>query len=292
MLKNWRKNILRKAFAAAAVFTLAVGSYGVFVEPFQLRNTDYQLQTEKWPGDTAPIRALLIADPHVGSYSVDIDRLDKIVERANEMDPDIILLLGDYLNTPTILSDVVSAEDIADSLGTLQAPYGVYAVLGNHDWVNDGQGMWDALEENGIDVLENEATHILVDPHANRGFWVAGAADESTRRPDLKKVFTAVTNDDPLILIMHDPGTLLQGADRAAVSFAGHMHGGQINIPLIGAPLNPSPTAPREFMYGHIKHDGNDLIVSGGIGTSNLPIRINAVPELVEVTISAKVPKP
>ncbi len=284
-----RREFLKKSALALAFAAVAGTVDGLLIEPNWIRNREYELVTTKWPKEMGPLTIAIAADLHVGCPSVSLETIDKISKRLNDMNADMILLLGDFLTAIgkdglVIGGEYVPPEPIAEKLAQLHAPLGVHAVLGNHDWMCDGKGMWKALEKSGIHVLENSAVHIET---PDKSFWLAGLADDTTRKPDLEKTFNDVTNGDPVISMMHDPGTFLDHNGRSVVSLAGHTHGGQVSLPIIGAPYKFAGRAPERYAYGHIVEGGEDLIVTSGIGTSMLPVRLgeNALPEVVKLTI-------
>ncbi len=245
-MKISRREFLKKSALAALFTALAGGVGGVLVEPNIIRTAHYNLQSAKWPKDMAPIRIAVVADLHVGSPSVSLKTIEKTSKRLNEMKPDVILLLGDYLTSipksgRVFMGKYVPPEPIGEKLAALKAPLGVYAVLGNHDWLCNGRGMWDALEKAGIHVLENDAVHIKSLKHS---FWLAGLADDTTRHSDMGLTFSKITNDDPVILMTHDPGTFLDRNGKPVVTLAGHTHGGQVSLPFIGAPYHFVGRAP------------------------------------------------
>lgn len=194
-------------------------------------------------------------------------------------------MLGDFLIQGVLLGEYTPPEPIAEVLSKLKAPLGVFAVLGNHDWWRDGTGMWKALESKGIVVLENNA--VLIERSGEKPFWIGGLADDTTRTPDISKTLNKITTDDPVIMLSHDPAPFLEMPERPVVTLAGHTHGGQVAIPVIG-PLVIPGRAPIRYAYGHIIEDSKDLIVSSGIGTSILPVRFNQRPELINLTVSGK----
>lgn len=282
----------REFMLAAAGLAGAYGLYGLDIRHDKLlHHAFYDLPTNKWPQTHAPVKIAMAADLHVGCVSMRPENLDHVVAQLNNMTPDIILLPGDF---------VVSDEDnfqrftapalIAEKLGGLNARYGVYAVLGNHDWRLDGPGLWRALEDNGIQVLENDAVKIVRPDQPGQDFWLAGLADDTTRVPDLRAAFTRVTDGDPVVMMCHDPGTFLDIDQRPVVTFCGHTHGGQVRFPFLGAAYLPS-RAPLRYAYGHIVENNRDLIVTSGVGTSSFPIRFNCPAEVV-TTILRPIPQP
>lgn len=284
-----RREFLKKSALVLAFAGVAGAVDSLLIQPNWIRNREYELVTSKWPKEMGPLTIAIAADLHVGCPSISLETIDKISKRLNEMNADMILLLGDFLtargkNGLVVGGEYVPPEPIAEKLAQLHAPLGVHAVLGNHDWICDGKGMWKALEKSGIYVQENSAVHIVA---PDKSFWLAGLADDTTRTPDLRKTFNQVTNGDPVISMMHDPGTFLDRNGRSVVSLAGHTHGGQVSLPIIGAPVRPVGRSPRHYAYGHIVEGGEDLIVTSGLGTSMLPVRfgVDAMPELVKLTI-------
>lgn len=267
-----------------AVPVVAGAAYVSVIEPFRLATTSYTLSSPKWPQGYPPLTIAALGDPHVGCPSVSLSRLEDIVSEMNALQADIILLLGDYLIEkvkPVMGGKHVAPEPIAQVLGKLRAPLGVYSVLGNHDWHNDGPAMWKALEDNGITVLENNARAITLP--TGQKFYIAGVADDTTRTPDIASAL-AGTQDAPVIMLSHDPAPFLEMPEKPVVTLSGHTHAGQMALPFIGAIVIPS-RAPLKYAYGHISEGGRDLIVTSGIGTSVLPFRAFATPEIVKLRI-------
>lgn len=263
----------------------AGAAYVSVIEPFQLATTRYTLATDKWPADYPPLTIAAFGDPHVGCPSVSLSRLEDIVAKVNALGADIILLLGDYLiekTRPVLGGKHIEPGPIAAVLGRLRAPLGVYSVLGNHDWHNDGPGMWKAMEAQGIVMLENTARAVTLP--TGRKFYVAGLADDSTRTPDIAATL-AGTQDAPVIMLSHDPAPFLEMPEEPVVTLSGHTHAGQMALPFFGAIVIPS-RAPLKYAYGNINEDGRDLIVTSGIGTSVLPFRAFAKPEIMSIVVT------
>lgn len=272
----------REFLLAAAGAAGAYGLYGLDVRHDKLlHHAFYDLPTTKWPETHAPLKIAVASDLHVGCVSVSPDNLDHVVAQVNNLNADIILLPGDFVvSDERNFQKFVPPAVIAHKLGGLKARYGVYGVLGNHDWRLDGLEMWRALEDNGIRVLENDAVKIVRPDHPGQDFWLAGLADDTTSIPDLKAAFAQVTDDHPVVMMCHDPGTFLDIDQRPVVTFCGHTHGGQVRFPFLGAAYLPS-RAPLRYAYGHIVENSRDLIVTSGVGTSGLPIRFNCPAEVV-----------
>jgi predicted MPP superfamily phosphohydrolase len=275
--------ITRRLFLGLSATGILTGSYSFLAEPRWLRVRTYNIVTPKWPKAAKSLKIAFASDFHVGCPSVGLEETQNIVDKLNQLNADVIVLGGDYLIQGVILGKQVPPKDIAKILAGLKAPLGVYSVLGNHDWWGDGQGMWDALQNAGIVMLENNAVKIEKDGH---NFWIAGLADDTTRSPDYSKIISNIDEDEPFLLIAHDPASFMEIDDRPVLTLCGHTHGGQVTIPYISPIVIPG-RAPLKYAYGHIHEEGRDMIVTGGIGTSVLPVRFGRRPEIVELYLTS-----
>lgn len=275
--------IFKRLAAFICVIGLAVGAYGVFVEPGRLVVRSLMVETAGWPASQRPLRIAFLTDLHVGAPHISLEKLRKIVRCTNALKPDLVLLGGDYVIDGVVGGKVVAPGPIAKALAGLSAAHGIVAVLGNHDWWNDGHAIRRALEGAGIKVLENQSLAIR---HEGQTVWIAGIADDTTRKPDPVGVLSKINGSDPIVVVTHDPAIFPDVPKRAAMVFAGHMHGGQVYLPFLGALITPG-RAPRRHAYGLIREDGRVMYVGAGIGTSIIPIRINMPPEIAIVTVRA-----
>ncbi|MFZ4807571.1 MAG: metallophosphoesterase [Hyphomicrobiaceae bacterium] len=270
--------------------------------------THYNLSPPGWPADRS-LRIVALADIHACEPFMGLARVRRLVAKANALRPDVTVLLGDYVPSRGLLryADWIEEPRIAEALGALQAPRGVFAILGNHDWWEDDAAMarrggptaiGRALAANGIRVLENGAERT---GGADHPVWIAGLGDQwafwrpNSRhelrrgRPryigidDLPGTLGQVTDTAPVILLIHEPDGFVNVPDRVALTLAGHTHGGQVQ--LFGyAPIVPSMYG-RRFVYGHIVENDRHLVVSGGLGCSGVPIRFGCPPEIVVVDL-------
>ncbi len=279
--------IVEALIALGGVGATTVGAWGFLVEPRIVRARQLRIESERWPGHWRELRVAVLGDFQVGAPWFKVKHLDRVVDRVNEMDPDIVVLLGDYVIEGVLFGRFVEPREIAGSLSRLRARYGVYSVLGNHDWWHDGEEIRRELEAGGIVVLENEAVSIEL-PEGRA--WIAGLADESTRRPCVDTTFSPIPEDEPVIALAHDPVTFFAVPDRTVITFAGHTHGGQFRLPFVGTPYNVGGT-PRRMAYGLVNEGGKQLYVTSGLGTSAVPARFNMPPEIAMVTLAAT-PRP
>lgn len=305
-----RRDLL-EMIAAMGLGSTVLSSYAV-AESFGERVTPYQLTPPGWtPG--LNLRLAVLADLHVCEPWMSVDRVAAIVDQTNSLEPDAILLLGDYVVGRNLgrLSTPVSAGSWATALAGLKAPLGVHAVLGNHDWWEEEQvqerrqgptraGL--ALEAVGIPVYQNQAIRLQKD---GKPFWLAGLGDQwafwsrdgdddefansntfgYAGVDDLPHTLQHVTDDAPVILMAHEPDIFPKVPDRVSLTISGHTHGGQVRI--FGfSPVVPSRFGSR-YIYGHKIEDGRNLIVSGGLGCSTLPLRFGSPPEIVMIELGS-----
>ncbi|HWK27849.1 MAG TPA: metallophosphoesterase [Solirubrobacter sp.] len=268
-----RRRVLVPALAALA--------YAAWFEPRRLVVRDVDLTLPHWPTELSGLRAGVLSDLHAGVPHAGLKAVRRVVDALNAREPDVHLLLGDYLDASQVWRHRLAPERIAAELARLRAPLGTLAVLGNHDWHDNGDRMWRALSAAGITVLENRAVEL----HARGGsFWVAGLADLRYRRPRVDATLATIPPGAPTILLAHDPDMFAGVPSRVSLTLSGHTHGGQVAIPLLRRPLLPSYYGER-YARGHIVEHGRHLIVTSGIGTSGLPIRLFAPPEVLVLTL-------
>jgi uncharacterized protein len=242
---------------------LGVGDIDVHAETLSL---------PAWPRSLSGLRLAVIADLHAGGPQIGEDRIERIVARVNRESVDLVVLLGDYIDPSVALGEWIAPETVAERLGRLRSRLGTFAVLGNHDWAHAGARMGQALDEVGIVLLENRAVQV-------RTFWVAGLGDLTKRTADVEGTLAQVPDDEPVLLLSHNPDVFPRVPDRVALTLSGHTHGAQVDLPVLRDRLTPSRFGAR-YTGGHIEEDGRHLYASDGIGTARLPVRFRAKPEI------------
>ncbi len=263
---------LRRLTVLLVFISIILAIWGVLIEPRLLVQND---QDFSWQGPV--LKIAFFSDLHAGSPHISKDYIKNLVRRINEQKPDIILIGGDLVINGVPGGKKMDIEQLVVYLKELSSPLGTYVTLGNHDWWNDGENIRKVLEENGLRVLENDSVFLK---HKEKTFWLIGIGDDFTEHADTEKSFSKVYGETPRLVFMHDPAALLKIKHHYSLALAGHMHGGQIFIPGFGAPVTPG-AAPKSWAKGWIDFPMGKLFVSRGIGTSILPVRINAIPEYV-----------
>ncbi len=240
-----------------------------------------------WPKGIAPIKVLLIADTHVAGPDMPPERLTRILRGLNATKPDLIMLAGDYVSEKRIATKLYSAKELAAPFKVLRAPFGILAVPGNHDHWSDLTGIIRELRKNGVTVIANEAV--------KRGpIIIGGVDDEFTNHHNFAATFAAMQALEvegvkaPRLLLTHGPDIIPDLPSPVGAVLTGHTHCGQIVLPVIGAISYVSRYGDR-FACGDIKDKGRDgaiqrVFVTAGLGTSILPLRFGAHPDVWLVT--------
>ena len=291
-----------KVLGGSVAGVVSLGGYAFAYEPLaRLAITRYQLTPPGWtPG--LKLRVVALADLHACEPWMSASRIAAICHGANELEGDVTLLLVDYAAGMNMVTQYVHSNQWSKALATLQAPLGVHAIMGNHDWWEDRTAQKNggmetfghrALGDVGIPVYGNRAVRLEKD---GRGFWLAGLEDQLALLPgrrwgrthmlgldDLEGTLTQVTDDAPVILLAHEPDIFPRVPERVSLTLSGHTHGGQIRF-LGRSPIVPSRYGNR-YAYGHIVEEGRNIIVSGGLGCSIAPVRFGVPPEIVVIDL-------
>lgn len=274
--------------AGLAALGSGVTAYAAAEAAAMLQVTRYRLRPRGWPAGRR-LSIAVLADLHAGGPNMGLRRIRAVVDTTNGLRADLILLLGDFVATHRFVTEPVPEATWAAELARLRAPLGVHAILGNHDWWFRQREIRAALAATRIPVMENQA--VLIEGPSP--FWLAGIGDQLAYPlgrgrfrgiDDLPGTLAQVTTDDPVILMVHEPDIFTRVPERVSLTLAGHTHGGQLRVPLLWPAFVPSQYGAR-FAYGHINEGGRDLIVSGGLGTSIVPLRIGVPPEILHIEL-------
>ncbi len=267
---------LKLALALFAVAILGLAIWAFWIEPASITVREHELHLPGWPQELAGLRVAALSDFHVGSPYNGIDKLQQIVALTNRSKPDLIVLLGDFVVHGVVGGARVPPARIAPVLSNLEAPLGVWAVLGNHDWWYSFEGVRKPLSVHGIKVLEDQAVQIS---STGSTFWLVGIGDAWAGNPDIGAALESVPDDAPVLAITHNPDVFPEIPDRASLTVAGHTHGGQVALPLLGRPVVPSVHGQR-YAAGWVVEEDRHLFVTPGLGTSIIPVRFLVPPEI------------
>ena len=291
----WRKRFV--VYAILLPLFLFLGLWAFWYEPSGLAVNNYELKIAGWNPAHNNLKIVAISDIHGGSNFVDHEKIRKIVALANRENADLIVLLGDFVSEQTFNRKELNmpVSEIADNLVGLKAKYGVFAVIGNHDYRYNTQKVRVELERVGIRVLDEETA--TINPNGqnliilglaevlqvHEWYAYANGAKNALRNARAEgNVLVLVHNPDAIAMISGD----FLVSENLRLMLAGHTHGGQVRFPLVGSIVVPSNYG-QKFARGHIKENGIDMFVTPGIGTSILPVRFRVPPEISVLTVSA-----
>jgi len=241
-----------------------------------------ELAMPDWPARTPPMRVVLMSDLHVVGPDTPPGRLAMVVDRVNALQPDLVLIAGDFLSYRDFASAHYSPAQSVAPLAGLRAPLGVVAVLGNHDYDVRGSTILPPfLARVGVTLLRNEAVRrgaltIAGGDDFHPGHFVSSAIDA-----------TADALPGPRVLLTHSPDPAVPLGARYPLVLAGHTHCGQIVLPFNGA-SSPGSAYGERYRCGLIRRGGRVFVVTGGIGTSVVPFRWGAPPDLWVLTFRGR----
>jgi predicted MPP superfamily phosphohydrolase len=274
--------VLKKSllFLVLASFLFS-GVYAFWIEPRQLIVKQVTIALPKL---NHPIKAILIGDLQPIQPHWPKERLNAAIDLAAQQKPDIVFYVGDYAYEQRWAARykldswlTVDPADVVKAMARIDAPMGVYAVMGNHDYWWDGEAVKRLIRKTHIRLLIDEAVFAQ---HGNKALWVAGVDDMATPRPyDLQKTLSKTTESLPIVLLSHSPDIFPEVPNTVELTLSGHTHGGQVYIPGIGRPI--VPIKYKKYAMGLFQEQGKQLFVTSGVGTSILPIRFMTPPEIV-----------
>lgn len=285
-----------------ALVGFACLAYAYFIEPNRLVTNEAELAIDGWEREFDGFKIVMLSDIHGGSNGVTEERLREVVTRVNDINADMVVMLGDFVSETVEDQPVAKVglkmemKTIADNLAGMKSKYGVFAVLGNHDgWYNDDIVAAEFTRV-GYKVLRHEVAAIEKDGKRLRIF---GMIDHLKLNKSWKetstdaKAIVDASGTGNLIVLQHSPDLLPIISGELSISgdlklmLSGHTHGGQVWMPVFGRPVVPSFFG-QKYAYGHVRENNVDLFVTSGIGCSVLPFRFLVPPEIRVLTVRAK----
>ncbi|HYW70754.1 MAG TPA: metallophosphoesterase [Pyrinomonadaceae bacterium] len=279
---RWRKRF-RIGIVLILFFMSASAVWAFFIEPDRLVVHSDAVSIDAWPPELSGLRIAMIGDVHTDTHYINEAKLQRIVELTNQQHPDLIVLLGDYIQGGRHNPEHVEPEVTAKYFKNLKAPLGVYGVLGNHDWWYNGEKVRQAFESEGIPILEDDARELS---WRGKPFWLVGLADFWTRPQHIAPTIAKVPEGSTIIALTHNPDIFPNLPPAVPLLLAAHTHGGQVNFPLVGTPVVPSRFGSK-YTSGHVFENNHHMYVTTGIGTSIMRVRFRVPPEIMILTVNS-----
>jgi uncharacterized protein len=268
------------------VLLLAALAYPFF-EASRLSVKEYATDLQDLPSNLKNLKVVFISDIHQNAWDSQA-RTDKVIKTVNGLSPDLVLLGGDYAMDPE------SAIDFFETLPLIQARLGVFGVVGEYDRndsTTDLRSLREAMLAAGVTPLVNEVTSLKV---GQTNLYIAGLDDSDAGDPDVDGVAAKLNADDFVILLGHNPDLLtdaVEAVDKNGkthwfdLALFGHTHGGQ--IALFGKPLLSvfRPTVSNRYLSGFFAENRADILISNGIGTTVVPMRLFAPAQIYLVRL-------
>lgn len=256
-----------------------------YYEARNIRVVSYTFEHEDIPKNFNGKRIVFLSDIHCDQY-LDEESLRELFHRVNYLEPDIILLGGDYVTTRKHISPYLSEIEL------LKSRYGIFAVLGNHDHWTDPQKIKEGMLASGITMVDNASSWVRIGTDSIK---IGGVGDWWSDAQIINNTINDVAETDFCILLSHQPSYIDDlKTEKVDLMLSGHTHAGQITLFGQWAPIMPGQfsegliTTKQEFRYGWIKKNNTQLYVTSGIGMGGFPFRFFAHPEIVEITLLKK----
>ena len=272
----------KKGFLSRRKFLLASAAAALtdafFIEPNLSSITYRNVRVPFLPPALNGLKIVHLTDFH---YKPDKDAalISKVIEKLNKLNPDLILLTGDYVD-----GDNPNIDPLLERLKELNAKHGVYACMGNHDgWVNSGDHYRKRFEAIDIGFLINQNTGVQINGET---LHLAATDYIWDGKPDPIATLKGVPSDSPLITLVHEPDyfdTMLKHRDHH-LQLSGHTHGGQCRVPF----FNYAPKKVKygkKYIHGIYRQQDSSVWVSKGIGTTGIRVRFSCLPEIAVLTL-------
>jgi len=267
--------------ATAGVAALAADT--TLFAPNRPRIVRQEIALRRWPARLEGFTIALLSDFHYDPY-FSVHPLRSAIGMVNGLRPDLIALTGDFVSVPWFgdpAEAASAAEPCAQLLRQMRAPHGLWAVMGNHDAFTDPDRVTSTLRSTGIQVLLNQSEPIERD---GARFWLGGVDDVLGGTADLDATLRDIPANEAAVLLAHEPDY----ADTVArysvdLQLSGHTHGGQVRVPFV-RPLY-LPDLAKKYVWGMYRIRGLALYTNPGLGTVNVPVRMNCPPEITLLTI-------
>ena len=246
--------------------------YARFIGTMGFDTKEYTIYNKSLPSGFDGMKIIHFSDIHY-NRAITSEKIDKIIDEINLINADIVVFTGDLIDKDMIITDN-DYEYLTNAFSKINAKYGKYAVLGNHDY-KDMDKVIKLYNDSGFKYLEN-SYDIIYNNH-NEKIFVGGIGNVSYNLDDVDSVMEYFNNDNNInykIMLVHEPDISDMVVDNYDISLilAGHSHNGQVRLPGIGAIY--TPPGAKKYYDEYYSISGTDLYISSGIGVSSMNYRL------------------
>ena len=267
------KKVLKWLFIVI-VFIIGIVLYARFVGTMGLTTKEYVIMDKDVPDNFDGLKIVHFSDLHY-NRAISLNKVKSIVNEINDINPDIVVFTGDLIDRDAIISDN-DYDELANVLGNIKSKYGKYAVIGNHDYEKDKDGVIKVFHKADFKYLDN--SYEIIYNKENEKIFIGGLGNVTHNQEDISKMMEYFNGEgnkiDYKIILVHEPDI----ADNIVKDYkvnlilAGHSHNGQVRLPIIGAIYKP-PYA-KNYYDNYYNLDGTNLYISSGIGVSTINDRL------------------
>lgn len=268
-----QKLLSRRRFILGGIGVLALAYLRFEYKAIAVKN--YTVPIKNLPAEFAGFTILHLTDLHTKEYGFEQEDLIRLIKGRHY---DLIALTGDFIDkrNPDFEPVIPLLKGIADKPA--------FFVPGNHEW-GSGFHIKDRLESLGVKVLDNKSSKIVL---GSSHIWLVGVDDPYLGRAKLAQALENIPENAVKILLAHAPNIFPRALESGIdLTLAGHTHGGQVRLPLLGAIVVPGQGLFPKYDYGLFQEGGKSMIINGGLGESLLPVRFCNRPEIVLIKLEA-----
>lgn len=273
--------VLIKIFITLLLIIVGTILYSRYVATSGLITNEIVINDNNIPTSYDGLKIVQFSDLHY-TRIITKERVNKIIEEINLINPDIVFFTGDLVDTDKVLTED-DKNFLIESLSNINSTYGKYAILGNHDIANNTEDIMNIYSQSNFKVLENE--YDVIYSKNNEKIFIGGLNSISHELEDIDKVMSYYDTNDSTntynIILLHEPDyadNIITNYDNINLILAGHSHGGQVRLPIIGALYTPKNG--HKYVKGYYDLNGTSLYVTSGIGVSRYNFRLFNKPEI------------
>lgn len=273
--------LLIKIFGILLILIVGTILYSRYIATSGLITNEIVINDNNIPTSFDGLKIVHFSDLHY-TRIITQDRVNDLVKEINLINPDIVVFTGDLVDTDKTLTED-DKDFLIEALSTINSTYGKYAIYGNHDIANNSENIIDIYNKSNFKILDND--YDIIYSKNNDKIFVGGLNSVSHELEDINKVMSYYDSNDSSntynIILLHEPDyadNIVNSYDNINLIFAGHSHGGQVRLPIMGALYTPQNG--HKYVKGYYDLNGTSLYVTSGIGVSRYNFRLFNKPEI------------